>query len=78
MRPVHFSGSAAVSAQSSVESSSLRRGVTDVFDEHALVEHDVEVVDPDREAEVDVLAARDLVLLVPRAEFVARATAGIR
>ena len=36
--------------------------------EHALVVDDVEVVHPGLEAEVDVFAARDLVLLAPRAE----------
>ena len=41
----------------------------DVGDEHALVVDDVEIVDPHLEGEVDVFAARDLVLLAPRAEL---------
>src|SRR6185312_15378287 len=46
-----------------------RCGVTDVLDEHPLVEDDVEVVHPNLEAQIDVLAARDLVLLLPRAQI---------
>ena len=46
-----------------------RRALADVLHEHPLVVDDVEVVDPHLEAQIDVLAARDLVLLAPRAEL---------
>ena len=49
-----------------------RRALPDVLHEHALVVDDVEIVHPRLEGEVDVFAARDLVLLAPRAELGAR------
>ena len=45
-----------------------RRALADVVDQHPLVVDDVEVVDPHLEAEVDVLAAGDQVLLAPAAD----------
>ena len=68
--PIHFARKRCrFVAQSCCESSSRRRGrMADVVDEHTLVEHDVEVVHPDLETEIDVFAARDLVLLFPPPE----------
>jgi hypothetical protein len=39
-----------------------------VLDQNARVTHDVEVVDPDLEAEIEVLPAGDLVFLAPCAD----------
>src|SRR5256884_4474362 len=45
------------------------RPLAHVVHEHSLVVDDVEVVDPDREREIDVLAAGDLVRVVPSSEL---------